>query len=127
MAHPSTYKTLAGLLRATERALTQRKAGTQRLDGQSMGMWLHNAQHCADATFKSGNRIRELQARFTVTRPQDLQAPVGGHSVFGVPLPTRDYIVGDNVPGIGEVEDATDTQLCISGVWYHRTCFGSSA
>jgi hypothetical protein len=126
MSHPTYYKTIAGLLRATERALTEREAGVHRLDGQSIGMWLHNAQHCAETTFKAGNRIRELIAKFAVTRPQDLRAPGGGHAVFGCPLPTRPYGIGDNVPGTGEVLDATDTQLYIGGVWYHRMCFNKA-
>lgn len=127
MAHPSSYKTVAGLLRATDRALKQREAGMSRLDGQSIGMWLHNAQHCAEATFNAGVLVRELIAKYAVTRPQDLHAPAGGHALFGVPLPTREYAVGDNVPGTGLVEDATDVQLCIAGTWYHRSCFVKAA
>jgi len=42
---PTTYRTLAGLLKATERALRKREAGLDRLDGQSMGMWLYNAEY----------------------------------------------------------------------------------
>lgn len=127
MAHPSSYKTLEGLLRATERALRLRGKGIQRLDGQSIGMWLHNAQHCAETSFNSGLRVRELIAKFATTRPQDLRAPAGGHAVFGIPLPTREYTVGDNVPGTGRVDDATETQLCISGMWFHRSCFEKAA
>jgi len=48
MAHPTTYQTLAGLLKATERTLKKRMAGVDRLDGQSIGMWLHNAEYCAE-------------------------------------------------------------------------------
>lgn len=127
MGHPTTYKTLSGLLRATERTLVLRGKGIQRLDGQSVGMWLHNAVYCAETTFKAGVRIRELVAKFAATRPQDLRALDGGHAVLGIPLPTREYAVGDNVPGTGEVTDVTDTQLYISGVWYHRTCFDKAA
>nr|WP_192963392.1 hypothetical protein [Pseudomonas fluorescens] len=127
MGHPTTYKTLSGLLRATERTLVQRGMGIQRLDGQSVGMWLHNAEYCAETTFKAGVRIRDLVAKFAVTRPQDLRALDGGHAVFGIPLPTREYTVGDNVPGTGQIEDATDSQICIAGVWYHRRCFDKAA
>lgn len=127
MAHPSSYKTLQGLLRGTEHTLRKREAGIQRFDGQSIGMWLHNAQYCAETTFKAGDRIRALVAKYAITRPQDLHAPAGGHAVFGIPLPTREYSVGDNVPGTGLVADATDTQLCIGGAWYHRTCFDKAA
>ena len=127
MGHPTTYKTLSGLLRATERTLEKRHAGHQHLDGQSVGMWLHNAEYCAETTFNAGHKVRELVAKFATTRPQDLRALGGGHAVFGIPLPTRDYIVGDNVPGTGQISDATDTQVCIAGVWYHRTCFDKAA
>lgn len=127
MAHPTSYKTIEGLLRATERTLTKREAGINRFDGQSIGMWLHNAQFCAETTFNAGIRVRELIAKYTTIRPQDLRAPAGGHAVFGIPLPTREYAVGDNVPGTGLIEDATGTQLCIAGAWYHRTCFAKSA
>lgn len=71
MAHPSSYKTIEGLLRATERTLRKREAGIYRLDGQSIGMWLHNARYCADTTFKAGARVRELIAKYTTTRPQE--------------------------------------------------------
>lgn len=127
MAHPSTYKTLQGLLTATERALEGRHAGKHRLDGQSIAMWLRNAEYCAERFFKSGIRVRELLAKWSVTRAQALQPLHGGHAVFGVPLPTRAYGVGDNVPGVGSVEDATETQLCIQGNWYHRQCFEKAA
>ena len=127
MGHPTTYKTLSGLLKATERTLMKRGAGTHRLDGQSVAMWLHNAEYCAESTFRAGDRVRELIAKFATTRPQDLCAQDGGHAVFGIPLPTREYIVGDNVPGTGQIEDATDSQVCIAGVWYHRRCFEKAA
>lgn len=114
MAHPSTYKTLQGLLRATERALEGRHAGKHRLDGQSIAMWLRNAEYCAERFFKSGIRVRELLAKWSVTRPQDLRALDGGHAVFGVPLPARAYGIGDKVPGVGPVEDATEAPMAIS-------------
>lgn len=127
MAHPQEYKTLKGLLSATERTLTKRKDGQHRADGQSIGMWLHNAEYCAQERFNAGAKVRELVAKFAVTRPQDLVAPEGGHALFGVPLPTRDYVIGDNVPGVGLVVDATDTQLYINGNWFHRRCFETVA
>lgn len=124
MAAPSSYKTLKGLLKATERTLALRHGGATRVDGQSVGMWLHNAQYCAEINFKGGASIRDLMAKYSVSRPQDL---IGGHAVFGIPLPTRGYAIGDNVPSVGRVEDATDLQLCINGSWYHRSCFGELA
>lgn len=127
MAHPQTYKTLSGLLSATERTLIKRRAGQHRADGQSMGMWLHNAQYCAEQNFGAGAKVRELIAKYASTRPQDLHSVDGGHAVFGIPLPTREYGIGDNVPGVGIVMDATDTQLCIAGRWYHRSCFDKAA
>lgn len=128
MSAPSQYKTLAGLLKATERVLAARLKGCHRVDGQSVGMWLVNAEFCAETTFKAGADVRGLVAKYAVTRPQDLQALDGnGHAVFGQPLPTRDYIVGDNLPGIGRVDDATDDQLFIAGSWYHRRCFDKQA
>ncbi|MNG37676.1 hypothetical protein D3C84_1250980 [compost metagenome] len=68
-----------------------------------------------------------MVAKYAVTRPQDLIALDGGHAVFGVPLPTREYHVGDNVPGLGKVDDATESQLYIGGNWYHRRCFDKAA
>jgi len=124
MAAPSSYKTLKGLLKATERTLALRHGGTTRVDGQSVGMWLHNAQYCAEAKFQDGASIRGLMAKYSVSRPQDL---IGGHAVFGIPLQTRGYIIGDNVPGVGRVDDATELQLCINGSWYHRNCFDAKA
>ncbi|SED34866.1 hypothetical protein SAMN05216178_6886 [Pseudomonas saponiphila] len=127
MNTPSNYKTLAGLLRATERVLQLRKKGITRFSGQSDGMWLHNARHVAEQAFQAGNAIVELIQKYSVSRPQDLQSLCGdGHAVFGAPLPRRDYIVGDTVPGFGHVDDATETQLFISGTWYHRSVFESS-
>lgn len=120
MATPNSYKTLKGLLKATERTLKQRHEGATRIDGQSVGMWLHNATYCAEANFQAAGAVRELQAKYSTTRAQDL---VGGHSLFGAPLPSRDYMVGDNIPGLGEITDATSEQLCIKGSWYHRCCF----
>jgi len=38
VSNPSSYKTLAGLIRATTRILLDRKAGATRADGMSMGM-----------------------------------------------------------------------------------------
>lgn len=120
MANPVNYRTLSGLLKATTRTLQRRAAGVTRVDGQSVGMWLHNAQYCAENQFKAGDQVRKLVATFAITRPQDLQ---GGHSVFGIPLPTRPYITGDNIPGIGTVSDETEEQLLVGATWYHRKCF----
>lgn len=124
MAAPSSYKTLKGLINATDRTLKNRAVGLTRIDGQSVGMWLHNAQYCAEINFQAGASIRELTAKYAVTRPQDL---IGGHSLFGFPLPTREFGIGDNVPGVGRVHDETQDQLCINGSWYHRRCFEKQA
>lgn len=124
MAAPSSYKTRKGLLNAIERTLQLRQKGVSRMNGQSVGMWLHNAGYCAAQHFNAQPEFQALMARFSVSRPQDL---IGGNSVFGIPLPTRGYIVGDNVPGVGQVTDATETQLEIGGSWFHRSCFGEGA
>jgi hypothetical protein len=31
--------------------------------------------------------------------------------------------VGDNVPGVGEVEDVVNDQLQVAGEWFHKSCF----
>jgi len=98
VANPSSYKTLAGLVRATTRILQARKAGATRADGMSMGMWLLNARYAARTTFNNEQAVLDLEQRFAVTRGQDL---IGGHSLFGAPLPRREYRTGDNVPGPG--------------------------
>lgn len=123
MAHPNSYKTLTGLLRGAERVLTSR--GT-RFDGQSRGMWLQNAEWTAVNSFSAGDEFRALRDKHAITRPQDLD---GGHALFGVPLPTRAYQIGDTVPGVGRISDEVDTphgrQLCISGRWYLATTLDS--
>lgn len=118
MANPSSYKTLAGLVRATTRILQDRKAGATRADGMSMGMWLSNARYAARTTFNNEQAVLDLEQRFAVTRGQDL---IGGHSLFGAPLPRRAYRTGDNVPGLGEITDETELQFLIAGSWYHRS------
>lgn len=126
MSSPSNYTTLKGLVAATERVLKKRAKGQSRVDGMSMGMWLHNAAYCAETSFRAGQQIRDLIAKEAITRPQDLlsiHGTRGPGSIFGIPLPTRDYNIGDNVPGVGRVDDATESQLCIAGAWYHRSVF----
>jgi hypothetical protein len=118
MSAPSNYQTIKGLLKATEKVLQQRAKGVSRADGMSVGMWLANARYMARTRFGEEHAVAELITKFGTTRPQDL---LGGHSLFGVPLPMRAYNVGDNVPGVGRVDDCTETQLCIGGQWYHRS------
>lgn len=120
MSNPANYRTLSGLLSATERVLTMRQAGRSRMDGMSISMWLQNARYSARTKFEAEQQIADLMAKFSVTRTQDL---AGGHSLFGMALPTRPYGVGDNVPGVGQVADCTETQVLIAGQWYHRSVF----
>lgn len=122
MAAPSSYKTLAGLAKATARVLQARMKGAIRADGMSMGMWLLNARYAARTTFGNEQAILDLEQRYAVTRVQDL---IGGDSLFGVPLPTRPYCAGDTVPGLGEITDETETQFLIAGNWYHRSIIDS--
>lgn len=109
MSNPISYKTIKGLLNATERRLLARSAGVPRSDGQLIAMWLHNAEYAAETNFSAGSQVRELRAKYSISRPQDLTALDGGHAVFGMPLPKRGYDVGDNVPGVGLVDDALTT------------------
>lgn len=120
MAAPSRYTTLPGLLRATEKVLRASLAGQTRFDGQSLGMWLTNARYITREKFGSDQPIQALQERYAITRPQDL---LGGHAVFGCPLPVRDYIEGDNIPGLGRVDEVYGEQLLVAGTWYHKRCF----
>jgi len=83
-----------------------------------MGMWLLNARYAARTTFNNEQAVLDLEQRFAVTRGQDL---IGGHSLFGAPLPRRAYRTGDNVPGLGEITDETELQFLIAGSWYHRS------
>lgn len=123
MAHPNTYKSLRGLLRATERVLSDSHKGLRdRFDGQSRGMWLLNAEYMAATTFGDSSGIRELRRKWSTSRAQDLE---GGHAVFGFPLPRRDYNTGDTVPGCGLVQEVLGDQLRINGAWYHKSCFAS--
>lgn len=122
MAAPSSYKTLAGLSKATARVLQARMDGASRADGMSMGMWLLNARYAARTTFGNEQAVIDLEQRYAVTRAQDL---IGGNSLFGAPLPTRPYSTGDNVPGLGKITDETEAQFFIAGNWYHRSIIDS--
>lgn len=113
MRNPHEYKTLSGLLRAVERVLRRRGRTV------SESWWLSNAEYAAETTFGAGASVRLLREKFTITRRQDL---VGGDSVFGMPLPKRDYEVGDNVPGVGRIMGVAMTphgkQFEIDGQWF---------
>lgn len=124
MAAPTNYKTLRGLVNATERALQARHAGETRKDGMSIAMWLSNAEYVARTRFGDEGSVQRLRAKYATTRVQDLQ---GGHSLFGIELPTRDYIVGDNIPGVGEITDVYGDQVEVNGAWYHKLCFEKAA
>lgn len=125
MSNPTNYKTLAGLLKAAERVLQDNHNNARtRFDGMSHAMWLHNAEYVAKTSFSDETSIQELRRKWSISRPQELR---GGHAVFGFPLPTRDYGVGDNVPGVGEVQDVFKEQLLVAGQWFHKSCFEKTA
>jgi hypothetical protein len=74
--------------------------------------------------FKNREAIVEVVKKFTITRPQDL---IGGHSCFGILLPTRDYIEGVIIPGVGKIDEIYRDQYFISGHWYNKRCFDKAA
>lgn len=123
MAAPSSYRTLPGLLAATERVLQARLRGVLRADGMSAGMWLHNAEFVSKETFGNATAVQDLRRKYSQTRAQDL---LGGHSLFGVPLPTREYIVKDVIPGVGVIDEIVGEQYFIGGQWFHKRCFESA-
>ncbi len=124
---PSSYKTLRGLLNAVERALYWSLRGMGRFGGQSVGMYLHNAEFIAETEFGDTTSIPKLRDKYSITRRQDL---IGGDSLFGCPLPKREYEVGDNIPGVGRITDLhrgpSGTQFLIDGQWMHERCFERS-
>lgn len=121
MSNPTNYKTLAGLLKAAERVLSDNHKGARtRFDGMSHAMWLHNAEYVAKTAFNDVSSIQALRQKWSVSRAQDLR---GGTALFGIPLPTREFIVGDNVPGVGTVDDVYKEQLQVGGQWFHKSCF----
>lgn len=125
MSHPTSYKTLAGLLKAAERVLSDNHNGIRtRFDGMSHAMWLQNAEFVAKQSFCDESSVQALRRKWSISRAQDLK---GGHAVFGIPLPTRDFNIGDNVPGVGEVEDVVNDQLQVGGRWFHKSCFENVA
>lgn len=124
MRSPQNYKTLRGLLQATEQVLKLCNAGSVRVSGMSGGMWVQNAEWVAKTLFKDTDGIAQLRQRYAVTRPEDLR---GGHAVFGFPLPRRDYIIGDVVPGVGRIDEILGDQIHIEGQWFHKRCFTSSS
>lgn len=117
---PSNYQTFNGLLQATERTLRAQNSGAGRRDGMSIAMWLHNAREVARSKFHSDKEIICLIQKFSITRRQDLH---GGDGAFGIELPKRDYGVGDNIPGVGSVQEVLNEQLLVAGQWFHRRCF----
>lgn len=124
---PINYKTLSGLLKAVERVLVIRQSGnTQHIAGASQAMWLHNAAYAAQQNFNDVTSVQDLRKKFSISRPQDLTSETGGHSVFGLPLPTRDYIVGDNVPGVGLITEELGEQFYVGSQWFHKRCFPSA-
>lgn len=125
MATPINYRTLTGLLKATERMLSDDHHGTRtRFDGMSRGMWLHNAAHAALTNFNDESSVQALQMKWSASRPQDLK---GGHSLFGIPLPVHERSAGDNIPGIGLIQEVYGEQYRVNGNWYHKRCFENAA
>lgn len=116
---PADYRTLEGLLAATERVL---QSGVQSAGGQSRGMWLTNAEYMAVLLGDDKESVPALRKKYAITRRQDLQSEIGGDAVFGEELPKRAYVVGDNVPGVGEITDEVQTphgkQFQIGGQWF---------
>lgn len=117
------YKTLSGLLKATAKVLVE--SSKKNVASQSRAIWLQNADYVATTVFNSDG-VKELRKKFSISRLQDLNAMDGGHSVFGFPLPTRRYDVGDNVPGVGLITDKVELkdgfyQFEIAKTWYHET------
>lgn len=119
--HPANYKTLAGLLKKVEKVLISKKSAEKiSFDGMSAAFWIQNALYAAESNFNNRNAVADLVSKYSVTRRQDL---VGGDYVFGVKLPTRNYIAGDNIPGVGEIEEVFEDQYKVSGEWFHKRCF----
>ncbi len=121
MYSPSNYKTLKGLLGAAEKVLSKSPLHKGKFAGCSRSMWLHNACYVAETKFNDVESIQNLRKKFAITRPQDLE---GGHAVFGIPLPTRSYSIGDNIPGIGQIVDEVQTshgkQFLIDSQWINE-------
>ena len=119
LKNPAEYSSLGKLLQAAEYILAN---GVERAAGQSRGMWLHNAEYIATSKFGDATAIPKLRRKYAITRRQDLKGLVGGDAVFGIELPKRGYGVGDNVPGVGEIEDEVDSpygrQFKINGQWF---------
>lgn len=129
MTRPAqNYKTLSGLLKATEKVCADTSG--KIVASQSRAMWLQNADYVA-TTFFNSNGVKELRKKFSVSRLQDLKATDGGHAVFGFPLPTRRYDVGDNVPSVGRITDKVELkdgfyQFEIGKMWYHESSIDPS-
>lgn len=120
---PSNYKTLSGLLKAVEKVLELKLHNHLRIAGTSSAMWLTNAEHVAKDKFGDENSVPALRKKYSVTRRQDL---IGGDSLFGIELPKRDYIAGDNIPGVGTIDEVFGEQYFIGGEWFHKRCFEST-
>ena len=114
----TSYSTLPGLLKAVAAVLYWRnQIGCFKISGMTSSMWLSNAEWIAKDRFRNSSSIPSLRAQYSKTRPQDL---LGGSSVFGVPIPTRDLIEGDNIPGMGIISSVFGEQYQINGSWYHK-------
>lgn len=117
-APATSYTTLPGLLKAVAAVLYWRnQIGCFKISGMSSSMWLSNAEWIAKEKFRNSHTIPSLRAQYAKTRSQDL---LGGKSVFGIPLPTRDFIEGDNIPGMGKISSIFGDQYQINGTWYHK-------
>lgn len=124
--NPVHYKTLAGLLRAVERALYWKHRGCTRVAGMLVGQYIQNAEFAAEK-FGDTTSVRSLCEKWTITRGQDL-LPTGHSSPYGQPDYKRPYGVGDNVPGVGRITEEVTLpdgckQFLVAGMWMHERCF----
>jgi hypothetical protein len=121
--NPMEYKTLAGLVNAARRAMQAKSLGQRRTSAMTLARWIENAKFAAELNFGDTTSIQKLQAELCITRSQDLN---GGHSLFGIALPTRPYQIGDNIPAIGKIQDihqiSNGIQYKIDGEWLHERC-----
>lgn len=124
-SNPLHYKTLKGLLVAAEKVIKAKALGYRRTKNMTLAQWINNATYAAELNFGDVTSIQKMHDELCVTRVQDLSGGLG-HSLFGVPLPTRPYQIGDNIPAVGKIQDIYQTknglQYLIDGEWIHERC-----
>jgi len=123
--HPNNYKTLRGLTKATENILKIKKDNPlAKIPGMSIGLWLINAKYHAKTHFNAENTINDLIKKYAITKIGDLLAI--GESALSSPFENidREYIEGDNIPGVGIIQEIYGEQYRINNQWYHKRCFG---